>query len=124
MLFYSILFLLLGSGPTGTEEIKSHPFFAAINWDKLYKKEINPPYRPPVHADETYYFDREFTSRTPRGNYKLKSFHHSILAKYYQNTSYKMKTLGESIKVDQLIHFLPQTYYKSYNLLRFMLQNE
>jgi len=56
----------LGSGPTGTEEIKSHPFFAAINWDKLYKKEINPPYRPPVHADETYYFDREFTSRTPR----------------------------------------------------------
>ena len=60
---------ILGSGPTGTEEIKSHPFFAAINWDKLYKKEINPPYRPPVHADETYYFDREFTSRTPRGNY-------------------------------------------------------
>lgn len=56
----------LGSGPTGSEEIKSHPFFAAIDWDKLYKKEITPPYRPPVHADETYYFDREFTSRTPR----------------------------------------------------------
>lgn len=56
----------LGSGPTGCDEIKSHPFFAAIDWDKLYKKEITPPYRPPVHADETYYFDREFTSRTPR----------------------------------------------------------
>lgn len=56
----------LGAGPTGSEEIKSHPFFAAINWDRLYSKEITPPYRPPVHADETYYFDREFTSRTPR----------------------------------------------------------
>lgn len=57
----------LGAGITGSEEIKQHPFFAAIDWDKLYNREINPPYKPTVHSDETYYFDREFTSRTPRG---------------------------------------------------------
>jgi hypothetical protein len=56
----------LGAGPTGTQEIKTHPFFAQIDWDKLYKREISPPYKPTVHSDETYYFDREFTSRTPR----------------------------------------------------------
>ena len=56
----------LGAGLTGSNEIKIHSFFAQINWDKLYKKEISPPYKPTVHSDETYYFDREFTSRTPR----------------------------------------------------------
>lgn len=57
----------LGAGPTGSQEIKCHEFFAQIDWNKLYKKETNPPYKPTVHSDETYYFDREFTTRTPRG---------------------------------------------------------
>jgi p90 ribosomal S6 kinase len=57
----------LGSGPTGSKEIKLHPFFEKIDWIKLYKKELSPPFQPTVHSDETYYFDREFTSRTPKG---------------------------------------------------------
>lgn len=56
----------LGAGPTGCKEIKTHPFFATIDWEKLNRREINPPFQPTVHADETYYFDREFTSRTPK----------------------------------------------------------
>jgi serine/threonine protein kinase len=56
----------LGSGTEGCNEIKKHPFFASIDWQKLYNKEIKPPFQPTVHADETYYFDREFTSRTPK----------------------------------------------------------
>ena len=56
----------LGAGPTGSQEIKNHEFFAAIDWNMLYRREISPPYKPIVHSDETYYFDREFTTRTPR----------------------------------------------------------
>lgn len=59
----------LGAGPLGVREIKDHTFFASINWQKLESKEINPPFQPTVHADEAYYFDREFTSRTPKGIY-------------------------------------------------------
>ena len=36
----------LGSGPTGDNEIKNHPFFAGIDWDKLEQKHIEPPYIP------------------------------------------------------------------------------
>ena len=56
----------LGAGPSGSNEIRIHPFFEKIDWIKLLKRELNPPFQPTVHADETYYFDREFTSRTPK----------------------------------------------------------
>lgn len=49
-------------------EIKTHPFFSTIDWDKLYHKQIEPPFKPAVsRADDAYYFDSEFTSKTPKG---------------------------------------------------------
>ncbi|XP_045124395.1 ribosomal protein S6 kinase alpha-2-like isoform X2 [Portunus trituberculatus] len=57
----------LGAGPEGVEELKRHPFFSSIDWNKLYSKEIEPPFKPAVSkADDTFYFDQEFTTRTPR----------------------------------------------------------
>ncbi|KAJ8027449.1 Ribosomal protein S6 kinase alpha-2 [Holothuria leucospilota] len=57
----------LGAGQNGVEDIKNHAFFASINWEKLFKRESEPPFKPAViGADSTFYFDREFTSRTPR----------------------------------------------------------
>uniref|UniRef100_A0A8C6LMS7 Ribosomal protein S6 kinase n=1 Tax=Nothobranchius furzeri TaxID=105023 RepID=A0A8C6LMS7_NOTFU len=56
----------LGAGPDGIEEIKRHRFFASIDWDKLYKKEMRPPFKPTVgRPEDTFHFDPEFTSRTP-----------------------------------------------------------
>ncbi|XP_041643370.1 ribosomal protein S6 kinase alpha-2-like [Cheilinus undulatus] len=56
----------LGAGPDGVEEIKRHRFFASIDWNKLYKKEIRPPFKPTVgRPEDTFHFDPEFTSRTP-----------------------------------------------------------
>lgn len=44
------------------EDIKTHAFFATLNWDKLMKKEIDPPYKPKVKAvDDTSNFDDTFT---------------------------------------------------------------
>ncbi|XP_071819465.1 ribosomal protein S6 kinase alpha-2-like isoform X2 [Apostichopus japonicus] len=57
----------LGAAANGVEDIKKHAFFASINWEKLMKRESEPPFKPAViAADSTFYFDREFTSRTPR----------------------------------------------------------
>lgn len=37
---------------------------------KLYRREIKPPFKPAVaQPDDTFYFDTEFTSRTPRGTF-------------------------------------------------------
>uniref|UniRef100_A0A8C5CGF0 Ribosomal protein S6 kinase n=1 Tax=Gadus morhua TaxID=8049 RepID=A0A8C5CGF0_GADMO len=57
----------LGSGADGAEEIKRHTFFSTIDWNKLFRREINPPFKPAVaRPDDTFYFDTEFTSRTPK----------------------------------------------------------
>ncbi|XP_067311248.1 ribosomal protein S6 kinase alpha-1 isoform X1 [Pseudorasbora parva] len=57
----------LGSGPDGAEEIKRHSFYVTIDWNKLFRREIKPPFKPAVaRPDDTFYFDSEFTSRTPK----------------------------------------------------------
>ncbi|GIY21377.1 ribosomal protein S6 kinase 2 alpha [Caerostris darwini] len=56
----------LASGPNGIEEMKVHPFFGTIDWQKLYDRETKPPFIPAVsRSDHTAYFDKEFTTRTP-----------------------------------------------------------
>uniref|UniRef100_A0A8C2D7B6 Ribosomal protein S6 kinase n=1 Tax=Cyprinus carpio TaxID=7962 RepID=A0A8C2D7B6_CYPCA len=56
----------LGAGPDGVEEIKRHIFFATVDWNKLYRREIKPPFKPAVgRPEDTFHFDPEFTSRTP-----------------------------------------------------------
>ncbi|XP_041068450.1 ribosomal protein S6 kinase alpha-1-like isoform X3 [Carcharodon carcharias] len=57
----------LGAGVDGVEEIKRQSFFANIDWNKLYRRELKPPFRPAVaRPDDTFYFDPEFTERTPK----------------------------------------------------------
>lgn len=56
----------LGSGPTDAQEIMSQPFFRSINWDDIYHKRVQPPFRPSIkNATDTSNFDSEFTSVTP-----------------------------------------------------------
>lgn len=62
------LIFVAASGPNGIEDMKVHPFFGTIDWQKLYDKEIKPPFIPAVsRSDHTAYFDKEFTTRTPEG---------------------------------------------------------
>ncbi|KAG1958537.1 ribosomal protein S6 kinase alpha-1 [Pimephales promelas] len=57
----------LGAGPDGVEEIKRHSFFNTIDWNKLFRKELPPPFKPAIQRpDDTIYFDSEFTAKTPR----------------------------------------------------------
>jgi len=57
----------LGSGVNGAADIKRHPFFAKhIDFDKLWQKKIQPPFKPSVaSAIDTSNFDQVFTSEEP-----------------------------------------------------------
>ncbi|XP_054647815.1 ribosomal protein S6 kinase alpha-6 isoform X3 [Dunckerocampus dactyliophorus] len=57
----------LGAGPDGVEEIKRHAFFSTIDWNKLYRRELQPPFKPAAgKPDDTFCFDPEFTAKTPK----------------------------------------------------------
>ncbi|CAM9095189.1 unnamed protein product [Heterosigma akashiwo] len=53
----------LGSGAEDSAAIQRHPFFAEVDWAKLARGGLSPPWRPPVASSlDTSQFDREFTS--------------------------------------------------------------
>ncbi|XP_045070117.1 ribosomal protein S6 kinase alpha-6 [Coregonus clupeaformis] len=57
----------LGAGADGVEEIKRHAFFSTIDWNKLYRTELQPPFKPAAgKPDDTFCFDPEFTAKTPK----------------------------------------------------------
>ncbi|KAI0220917.1 Protein kinase C iota type [Lamellibrachia satsuma] len=54
----------LGCHPeTGFSDIQSHPFFRIIDWELLYGRQINPPYKPEVRSEtDLEHFDPQFTN--------------------------------------------------------------
>ncbi|KAE9316601.1 hypothetical protein PF001_g7261 [Phytophthora fragariae] len=40
----------LGGGPNGGRDIMAHPFFESIDWDKLMRREVEPPFVPDVSS--------------------------------------------------------------------------
>ncbi|CAK7312757.1 Ribosomal protein S6 kinase alpha-6 [Vulpes lagopus] len=54
-------------GSEGVEEIKRHLFFANVDWNRLYRREVQPPFKPASgKPDDTFCFDPEFTAKTPK----------------------------------------------------------
>ncbi|KAH6798291.1 serine/threonine protein kinase 2 [Perilla frutescens var. hirtella] len=52
----------LGSGPKGSDEIKSHKWLKSINWKKLEAREITPSFRPAVGGELCIAnFDTQYT---------------------------------------------------------------
>jgi len=56
----------LGSLSPDAREIKNHRFFAGIDWDRLFRREVTPPFIPQIKDDDTKYFDQEFTGEAPQ----------------------------------------------------------
>lgn len=57
----------LGCGPHGADDIRRHPFFAPIDWAKLERREIAPPFKPRMKSPkDASNFDSDFTSEAPK----------------------------------------------------------
>lgn len=53
----------LGGGPDDAREIQSQDFFQSMDWEKLYRKEIEPPFKPQLASEtDTSYFDQVLIS--------------------------------------------------------------
>jgi RAC serine/threonine-protein kinase len=56
----------LGGGETDGQEVMSHPFFATIDFKKLYNREIPVPFVPQIKSEEDVSnFDTMFTEEAP-----------------------------------------------------------
>jgi serine/threonine protein kinase len=57
-------------GKNSAEEIKSHPFFAEINWESLLHMKIKPPFIPKLKSNcDTKYIDTDFLAEQPVDSY-------------------------------------------------------
>ncbi|CAM9492144.1 unnamed protein product [Ectocarpus fasciculatus] len=53
----------LGSSLDDAQEVERHPFFAPLDWDRVMRREVAPPWEPMlVGSLDSSQFDREFTS--------------------------------------------------------------
>eukprot|EP00571_Detonula_confervacea_P006868 CAMPEP_0172316446 /NCGR_PEP_ID=MMETSP1058-20130122/28241_1 /TAXON_ID=83371 /ORGANISM="Detonula confervacea, Strain CCMP 353" /LENGTH=696 /DNA_ID=CAMNT_0013030751 /DNA_START=69 /DNA_END=2159 /DNA_ORIENTATION=- len=53
----------LGSGPNDADDIKAQDFFADLNWERLLKGDVAPPWDPQINCSlDTSQFDHEFTN--------------------------------------------------------------
>jgi hypothetical protein len=49
----------LGGSPEDAHDIMRHAFFSEMDWEALYHKQIEPPFKPGVTDDtDTRYFDQ------------------------------------------------------------------
>ncbi|QPG73635.1 hypothetical protein FOA43_000947 [Brettanomyces nanus] len=57
----------LGAGTHDAEDIMKHPYFANINWDEIYRRQMIPPYVPEIRDPRApACFDEEFTSQAAK----------------------------------------------------------
>uniref|UniRef100_A0A1I7ZLM2 non-specific serine/threonine protein kinase n=1 Tax=Steinernema glaseri TaxID=37863 RepID=A0A1I7ZLM2_9BILA len=56
----------LGAGPLDADEIKDHGFFRSLDWDVVFRRQMEPPFKPSLVNDEDVsLFDSKFTRMTP-----------------------------------------------------------
>lgn len=52
----------IGCGPTGKADIQRHAFFSGMDWGKMAKRQIPPPFKPDIkNPKKAECFDEEFT---------------------------------------------------------------
>uniref|UniRef100_A0A7S1PDU8 Non-specific serine/threonine protein kinase n=3 Tax=Percolomonas cosmopolitus TaxID=63605 RepID=A0A7S1PDU8_9EUKA len=53
-------------GTKSPQEIKDHPYFDSIDWEKIYNKEVDPPFIPRIKNEtDTSCFEPDFTNQPP-----------------------------------------------------------
>ncbi|EAW13932.1 serine/threonine-protein kinase [Aspergillus clavatus NRRL 1] len=82
-------------GANGAAEIKSHHFFANIDWRKLLQRKYEPSFRPNVMgASDTTNFDTEFTREPPQDSFVDGPVLSSTMQQQFEGWSYNRPVAG------------------------------
>uniref|UniRef100_A0A674J733 Ribosomal protein S6 kinase n=1 Tax=Terrapene triunguis TaxID=2587831 RepID=A0A674J733_9SAUR len=96
----------LGAGSDGVEEIKRHPFFSTVDWNKLFRREIQPPFKPASgKPEDTFCFDPEFTAKTPKDSPGVPPSANAH--QLFKGFSFVATTAIEDHKISPLTNILP-----------------
>ncbi|XP_043829876.1 ribosomal protein S6 kinase alpha-6 isoform X1 [Dromiciops gliroides] len=96
----------LGAGSDGVEEIKRHLFFSTVDWNKLYRREIQPPFKPASgKPEDTFCFDPEFTAKTPKDSPGVPPSANAH--QLFKGFSFVATTTIEDQKISPLTNILP-----------------
>lgn len=96
----------LGAGSDGVEEIKRHPFFSTVDWNKLFRREIQPPFKPASgKPEDTFCFDPEFTAKTPKDSPGVPPSANAH--QLFKGFSFVATTAVEDHKISPLTNILP-----------------
>ncbi|RMC21171.1 hypothetical protein DUI87_02029 [Hirundo rustica rustica] len=96
----------LGAGSDGVEEIKRHPFFSTVDWNKLFRREIQPPFKPASgKPEDTFCFDPEFTAKTPKDSPGVPPSANAH--QLFKGFSFVATTTVEDDKISPLTNILP-----------------
>ncbi|XP_041252350.1 ribosomal protein S6 kinase alpha-6 isoform X2 [Onychostruthus taczanowskii] len=96
----------LGAGSDGVEEIKRHPFFSTVDWNKLFRREIQPPFKPASgKPEDTFCFDPEFTAKTPKDSPGVPPSANAH--QLFKGFSFVATTTVEDHKISPLTNILP-----------------
>ncbi|KAJ5502443.1 hypothetical protein N7463_005317 [Penicillium fimorum] len=82
-------------GANGAAEIKSHHFFANIDWRKLLQRKYEPSFRPNVvDARDTENFDVEFTREAPQDSFVDGPVLSQTMQQQFEGWSYNRPVAG------------------------------
>uniref|UniRef100_A0A674J6D6 non-specific serine/threonine protein kinase n=1 Tax=Terrapene triunguis TaxID=2587831 RepID=A0A674J6D6_9SAUR len=94
------------AGSDGVEEIKRHPFFSTVDWNKLFRREIQPPFKPASgKPEDTFCFDPEFTAKTPKDSPGVPPSANAH--QLFKGFSFVATTAIEDHKISPLTNILP-----------------
>lgn len=81
------------------EDLKSHPFFAGLDWEAVARRGVKPEFTPPKLSSptDTRYFDPEFTTERPKDTHVDAS---AISATQADKTHFDDFTYDQSAPVD------------------------
>ena len=88
----------LGWGQDGVEKIKKHRYFVGVNWEKAWKKELEPPFIPEIKDElDLKYFDKGFTEERVESYSDIEP---SSLTDDFKGFTFVNKSIGKSILND------------------------
>ncbi|OON18046.1 kinase domain protein, partial [Opisthorchis viverrini] len=83
----------LGGGPRDVLDVMAHPFFLSVDWDKLIRKDVIPPWKPDVTDElDTKYIPEEFQNEsvalTPPDQVTMPSSSQILDGPYFEHFSF------------------------------------